>query len=88
MSLNEIRNSLHLAGKGHNELYEIFNPMRLTRVAKSVIRDHVPGNGGTWVHIFASDSTSRKWKTIRSCICLVMFLPVFWSDSLQMFDSR
>jgi hypothetical protein len=47
MSLNEIKKELHFPGKGHHETFEIVNPLKETRTAKNVIRNHVPENGDT-----------------------------------------
>jgi hypothetical protein len=47
MSLNEAKKQSQIAGKGHNETLKIVNPLVEQSDAKSVIRDHVPGNGGT-----------------------------------------
>jgi hypothetical protein len=47
MSFNEIKKELQIAGKGHNELCDVFNPVKRTWIANNVIQGHVPENGGT-----------------------------------------
>jgi hypothetical protein len=49
MSLNEIESKKEwpFAGKGHNELYDVSNPVKRTRLANNVVKSHVPENGGT-----------------------------------------
>ena len=46
-SSNEIIKQFQILAKGHNETYEIVNPMKHTRTATDVIGGHVPENGGT-----------------------------------------
>jgi hypothetical protein len=43
------------AGKGHNEILEGVNPVEHTRCIADAVHWHVPENGGTCMHIFASD---------------------------------
>jgi hypothetical protein len=47
MSLNEIGKECQIPGKGHNETYEIVNPMEHMQTVSDVIQGHVPENGGT-----------------------------------------
>jgi hypothetical protein len=47
MSLNEGIKQVQIAGKGHNELYEMVHPLEHTTVATEAVDVHVPGNGGT-----------------------------------------
>jgi hypothetical protein len=47
MSLNEIKKQMQIPGKGHNEIFEIVNPMKHTRIATERLDGHVPENGGT-----------------------------------------
>jgi hypothetical protein len=49
MSLNEIKKNFQIAvlAKGHNELYEVINPAKQTRLANNAVKSHVPENGGT-----------------------------------------
>jgi hypothetical protein len=47
MSLNEIKKECQIAGKGHNELYDVSNPVKHMRLANNVVKSHVPENGGT-----------------------------------------
>jgi metal-dependent hydrolase (beta-lactamase superfamily II) len=44
MSLNETRKDVQIAGKGHNEILEIVNPVVETTTANAVTGTHVPGN--------------------------------------------
>jgi hypothetical protein len=47
MSLNERKKEFQIAGKGHHETFEIVILLDYMRIAKNVIRDQVPENGGT-----------------------------------------
>jgi hypothetical protein len=47
MSLNEGIKQSQIAGKGHNETLEIFQPLEHTTAATEAVDVHVPGNGGT-----------------------------------------
>jgi hypothetical protein len=38
---------VEICRKGHNELYEIVNPMEHTTAATESVRSHVPENGDT-----------------------------------------
>jgi hypothetical protein len=49
MSPKEIKKQCQIPGKGHNEMFEIINPLKNRRVAKAVIEEHVPENGGAHV---------------------------------------
>jgi H2-forming N5,N10-methylenetetrahydromethanopterin dehydrogenase-like enzyme len=59
MSLNGIEKQFQVAGKGHNEILEIFNPLEHTRNVTKAVVDHVPENGGTCKKSFLHLS-SRK----------------------------
>jgi hypothetical protein len=45
--LNGIKKSWQIAGKGHNEIFEIVNPMEHTRPVTVSVDGHVPETGGT-----------------------------------------
>jgi hypothetical protein len=44
---NEIENEFQFVAKGHNETYEVVNPMEYARFLTVVICGHVSENGGT-----------------------------------------
>jgi hypothetical protein len=50
--LNESKNQVQMAGKGHNELYEIVNPMVHALAANAVVRRHAPENRDTRANVF------------------------------------
>jgi hypothetical protein len=50
--LGEIIKEFEILAKGHNETYEIVNPMKHTRTATNVIGAHVSENGGTCLFAF------------------------------------
>jgi hypothetical protein len=67
MSSKYIKKELQFAGKGHNETLEFANPLEHTRAATESVDVHVPGNGGTWNHIFVNSTEgrlvgSRAWR--------------------------
>jgi hypothetical protein len=75
MSLNEIKKQSQIAGKGHNETLEIVNPLGEQSDAKSVIRDHVPGNGGTCtseIPQFCIDMSYAYFSLDRLCLAIDM----------------
>jgi hypothetical protein len=45
--LKQIKKELAFAGKGHNEIFEVINPVRHARNVIVVDVAHVPENGGT-----------------------------------------
>jgi hypothetical protein len=47
MSSNDIKKEVRLAGKGHNETFEIAILMKHTSAATNSVDGHVPENGGT-----------------------------------------
>jgi hypothetical protein len=47
MSLKPIKKDFQLAGKGDNEILEIFNLLMHTTAVTAAAGGHVPGNGGT-----------------------------------------
>jgi hypothetical protein len=47
VSLNEIVKQSQIAGKGHNEIFVIFNFMEHMTASTDVAVGHVPENGGT-----------------------------------------
>jgi hypothetical protein len=47
VSLNERIKQIQIAGKGHNETLEIFDPVEDTRVAIKSVDTHMSENGGT-----------------------------------------
>jgi hypothetical protein len=72
MSLNEIKKECQIPGKGHNETYEIVNPMEHMQTASDVIQGHVPENGGTCNFKILHPSTGavcleRKWELRKEC---------------------
>jgi hypothetical protein len=56
MSFNDAIKQSQIAGKGHNETLEFVNPLEEHSDAKNVNENdgHVPENGGTCVHTFAT----------------------------------
>jgi hypothetical protein len=52
MSLNEIKKEIQIAGKGDNAMLEIVDRMEHTPSVAAAVKNHVPGNGRTCVHIF------------------------------------
>jgi hypothetical protein len=56
MSLKEIKKEIQIAGKGHNVTLVIVVLLEHMSVTTETVGGHVPGNGGTCVHIFATVS--------------------------------
>jgi hypothetical protein len=57
--MKEIIKEMRIAGKGQNETYEIANPLKTTRIAKSVIQTHVAENReAREAHNFAGDNSN------------------------------
>jgi hypothetical protein len=52
MSIECINKTLYIAGKGHNELYEIAIPTEKMRTVTAVIKAHVPENRGARAFTF------------------------------------
>jgi hypothetical protein len=46
-SSNQFIKEIQIVAKGHNETYEIVNPLKYTTAATDVIGGHVSENGGT-----------------------------------------
>jgi hypothetical protein len=65
---------MQLPGKGDNETLEIVNPVKHTTTATDAVDGHVPGNGGTCVHIFGLVKFKRFGVSV---------FPVFHNDYNQ-----
>jgi hypothetical protein len=79
MSLKKVKKEIQMAGKGQNELYDVFNPVKRTRLANNAVKSHVPENGGTcqWRNATSSTSGIRLFGLIE-----VVFHSLF-SDSVE-----
>jgi hypothetical protein len=62
--LNKRKKEVQIAGKGHNETLEIFNPLEKRRVATETVDGNVPGNGGTCHSHFCAFDMSAKLESI------------------------
>jgi hypothetical protein len=51
MSLKGIIKSLQITRKGYNAILDVTNPLAQTTAAIDRSGNHVPENGGTWIHI-------------------------------------